>query len=96
MRLVSFYEQPFFSHEAKKIIPQFVIDFFGQFIIKAEILSVGPPLPNNTINWMVLHFNYDHEIVTLLHRFLPNPYWNKESVKVIPQPEHLKIFLHLV
>jgi hypothetical protein len=65
--LFSFYKQPFFSHKLKKIVPQFAIDFFGYVIIKAEILSVGPPPPNDPIYRIVLHFDDDHEIITLLH-----------------------------
>ncbi len=94
--LVSFYKQPFFSHKLKKIVPQFVIDFFGYVIIKAEILSVGPPSPDDPIYRIMFHLDYDHEIITLLHSFLPNPYWNKERIEVIPQQEDLKVFLHLV
>jgi hypothetical protein len=74
--LVSFYKQPLFSHKLKKIVSQFVIDFFGYIIIKSEILCVGLVSPNDPIHGIVLHFDDDHEIITLLHSFLPYLYWN--------------------
>jgi hypothetical protein len=59
-------------------------------------MSAGPVPPDDPIYGIVLHLDYDHEIIILLHQFLPYPYWNKERIELISQREDLIVFLHLV